>query len=371
MRAFDRFDARAFDPALGWARKHERKISALSLAGGFAFDSWAFGSIDHAMTQAAFIIYLLVAGITIAFLHVLESRPDGRKPSDKMRTILIAITQFALGCLLSGFCVFYIRSASITSSWPFLLAMAAIFIANEYMRRYHARLVFSALLFFFAIYSYAILLVPLVTHRIGRIPFLISGGVAAVLFFFFMQALARLGHDRYRGARMQVFAGMVLITIFLNVAYFLRLLPPLPLVLTDAGIYHQVTRQGANFQAAEEDEPAEWQALFGTHAIMHIQKGARLYLYSAIFAPHGLNTRIVHDWQWLQPGRGWVSQQRIFFPIQGGREDGYRYFTFKTAPRPGQWQVNIQTFDGRAVGRVRFAVEEQAVPPAVTTKILK
>jgi hypothetical protein len=30
--------------------------------------------------------------------------------------------------------------------------------------------VFSALLFFFAIYSYAILLVPL-DHRIGRIPF--------------------------------------------------------------------------------------------------------------------------------------------------------------------------------------------------------
>jgi len=371
MRAFDSFDAKTFEPAISWARKHERKISALSLAGGFAFDSVTFGRIDHALTQAVFIIYLLVAGIAIAVLHSLESRPDGRKPSDKTRTILVAITQFALGCLLSGFCVFYIRSASVTSSWPFLLAMAAIFIGNEYMRRYHARLVFSALLFFFAIYSYAILLVPLVTHRIGRIPFLISGAIAVVMFFFFMQALARLGHERYRIARMQVFAGMVLITVFLNLAYFLRLLPPLPLVLTDAGIYHQVTRIGSDFQAAEEDEPPAWQALFGTHAIMHVQKGAKLYLYNAVFAPRGLNTRIVHDWQWLQPGQGWVSQQRVSVPIQGGREDGYRYFTFKTAPRPGQWQVNIQTFDGRAVGRVRFAVEEQAVPPAVTIKTLK
>src|SRR3954468_5656711 len=292
------FSSTTFDPAIGWARRHERQISALSLAGGFAFDSATFGRIDHALTQAVFIIYLLVAGISIAVLHVLESRPDGRKPSDKTRTILVAITQFALGCLLSGFCVFYIRSASITSSWPFLLAMAAIFIGNEYMRRYHARLVFSGLLFFFAIYSYAILLVPLVIGRIGRIPFLASGGLALLVFFFFMRALAGLGHERYRGARMQVFAGMVLITIFLNVAYFLQLLPPLPLVLTDAGVYHQVTRLGPDFQAAEEDEPPEWQALFGTHAIMHIQKGARLYLYSAVFAPRGLNTRIVHDWQW-------------------------------------------------------------------------
>ena len=365
------FDTKAFEPAIGWARRHERQISALSLAGGFAFDSATFGRIDHAVTQAVFIVYLLVAGISIAVLHVLESRPDGRKPSDKTRTILVAITQFALGCLLSGFCVFYIRSASITSSWPFLLAMAAIFIGNEYMRRYHSRLVFAALLFFFTLYSYAILLVPVVIGRIGHIPFLISGAIAMLIFFFFMRALAQLGHERYRSARMQVLAGMVLITIFLNAAYFLRLLPPLPLVLTDAGVYHEVKRAGADFQAQQEEEPPEWQALFGTHAIMHVQKGAKLYLYNAVFAPRGLRTRIVHDWQWLQPGKGWVSQQRISVPITGGREDGFRYYTTKSSPRPGQWQVNIQTFDGRAVGRVRFAVEEQAVPPALGTRLLK
>src|ERR1700744_443355 len=231
------FSSTAFDPAIGWARRHERQISSLSLAGGFAFDSATFGRIDHALTQAVFIVYLLVAGVTIAVLHVLESRPDGKKPSDKTRTILVAITQFALGCLLSGFWVLYLRSASITSSLQVLLAMAAIFIGNEYMRRYHSRLVFSALLFFFALYSYAILLVPVVIGRIGRIPFLTSGAVAIVIFFFYMQALARLGHERYRGARMQIFGGMVLIALFLNTAYFLRVLPPLPLVLTDAGVY--------------------------------------------------------------------------------------------------------------------------------------
>jgi MFS family permease len=368
MRAFH---TKAFDPAISWARKHERQISALSLAGGFAFDSATFGQIDHALTQAVFIIYLLVAGISIAVLHVLESRPDGKKPSDKTRTILVALTQFALGCLLSGFCVFYIRSASLTSSWPFLLAMAAIFIGNEYMRRYHARLVFSAMLFFFAIYSYAILLVPLMVNRMGRIPFLGSGAVAVMIFFFYMQALARLGHERYRGARMQVFAGMALITVFLNTAYFLRVLPPLPLVLTGAGVYHDIKRVGTGYQAAEEDEPPEWQALFGTHAIMHVQKGAKLFLYSAVFSPRDLNTRIVHVWQWLDPGKGWQTQQRVTVAIKGGREDGYRFYTTKTAPRPGQWQVNIMTGDGGSVGRVRFAVEEQAVPPATKTKMLK
>jgi len=365
------FSTTAFDPAISWARRHERQLSALSLAGGFAFDSYAFGSIDHAATQAVFIVYLLVAGISIAVLHVLESRPDGRKPSDKTRTVLIVITQFALGCLLSGFCVFYIRSASVTSSWPFLLAMAAIFIGNEYMRRYHARLVFSALLFFFAIYSYAILLLPVVTGRMGPRWFLASGVLALVMFFLFMRTLAQLGHERYRGARMQIYAGMALITVALNAAYFMRVLPPLPLVLTDAGVYHSVKWTGADYKAEEEQEPPEWQALFGTRPILHIQPGARLYAYNAIFAPHGLRTQIVHDWQWLTPDKGWRSQQRVPLNISGGREDGFRSYSFKTAPRPGQWQVNILTRDGRSIGRVRFAVEEQAVPPATGTKILK
>jgi len=365
------FDPKAFEPAIRWARKHERQISALSLAGGFAFDSLSFGRIDHALTQAVFIIYLLAAGISIAVLHVLESRPDGRKPSDKTRTILVAATQFALGCLLSGFCVFYIRSASITSSWPFLLTMAAIFIGNEYMRRYHARLVFSALLFFFSLYSYAILLVPVVIGRIGRIPFLVSGVLAMVIFFFYMQALARLGHERYRGARMQVFGGMVLISLFLNLAYFLRVLPPLPLVLTAAGVYHDVRRDGAQYSASVEEEPPEWEGLFGTRPILHVQPGAKLFLYNAVFAPRGLHTRIVHDWLWLQPGKGWQSQQRVPVEISGGREDGFRFYTTKSAPKPGQWQVNILTGDGRSVGHVRFAVEQQAVPPAIVSKVLK
>src|SRR5471030_2636228 len=99
---------RALDDTIHWAKAHERHLSALSLAGGFAFDSYAFGRIDRPMTQAVFIVYLLVAGIAIAILHGLESRADGKKPSDRARAILTFATQFALGCLLSGFCVFYI-----------------------------------------------------------------------------------------------------------------------------------------------------------------------------------------------------------------------------------------------------------------------
>jgi Protein of unknown function (DUF2914) len=362
---------RAFESTLTWAKAHERHLSAISMAGGFAFDSYAFGRIDHAITQAVFIVYLLVAGIAIAALHGLESRPEARRPTQRTRTILLTVAQFALGCLLSGFCVFYIRSASVIASWPFLLFMAAIFIGNEYFRRYHSRLVFAALLFFFTLYSYSILLVPLVLGRIGTVPFLMSGAIAVVLFVVYTRALARLGHERYAGARRQIAYGMAIITLLINVFYFLKVFPPLPLVLTEAGVYHDVRRTPAGFQITEEEVPARWRDLFGAYPVLHIQHGAKLYLYSAVFAPQGLATRVRHEWQWLDPAsRNWTTQSRVGMAIHGGREDGFRVYSIKASPRPGQWRVNIQTVDGRAIGRVRFAVEEQAVPPAVMTKTL-
>ena len=122
----------------------------------------------------------------IAVLHRLESGPE--KPSPRAHTFLVAATQFALGALLSGFCVFYIRSASIGASWPFLLFMAAIFVGNEYFRAYTSRLVFAALLFFFSLYSYAILLVPVAMARIGSVSFLISGALAVAVFFLYAAA---------------------------------------------------------------------------------------------------------------------------------------------------------------------------------------
>ena len=57
---------------------------------------------------------------------------------------------------------------------------------------------------------------------------------------------------------------------------FFRIFPPLPLVLTDAGVYHGVTRAGRDFQALAEDEPPRWQALFGTNPVLHIRPHDKL-----------------------------------------------------------------------------------------------
>jgi len=337
------------------------------MAGGFAFDSYAFGRIDRPMTQAVFVAYLVIAGGSIAVLHQLESKPD--KPSARLHAGLVAATQFSLGALLSGFCVFYIRSASLGASWPFLLFMAAIFIGNEYFRAYASRLVFAALLFFFSLYSFAILLVPVAMARIGAVSFLISGALAVAAFFIYMRFLAFMGHDRYRGARKQIAAGTLAIAGLINAFYFARIFPPLPLVLSDAGVYHDIKREGADFKVLSEDEPPRWRALFGTFPVLHVAPSEKLYLFSAVFAPADLSTRIVHEWQWRNARGDWITEQTLSIPISGGREDGFRFYTTHTV-HPGEWRVNIDSMDGRAIGRVRFSVTVSSKAPALTAKTL-
>src|SRR3569832_1208266 len=74
------------------AHRYERHLSAVSLAGGYAFDSYTFGRVDHASTHIVFVAYLLVAGLAIATSHRLESRGPARQPSERARTILTAVT---------------------------------------------------------------------------------------------------------------------------------------------------------------------------------------------------------------------------------------------------------------------------------------
>lgn len=360
---------RPIKTVIAFAHQYERHLSAISMVGGYVFDSFAFGRVDHISTHIVFVAYLAIAGGAIAVSHRLESRPPENQPSQRTRTILTAVTQFALGCLLSGFCVFYLRSASLWSSWPYLLLLAGVFIGNEFFKAYTTRFTLSLLLYFFALFSYAILFVPVLIAMLGIIPFMISGVLALAVFWFYMDVLAWLGRERYRQVRMRILVGTLAIYAAMNLFYLMKVLPPLPLALADAGVYHSVKKVGTAYNVVEEPQP--WTSRLGAPPVLHLKADEKPFLYASVFAPARVTTEIIHRWEWYDPAvRKWLPQSNVRFSINGGRDGGYRAYSFKNRARPGAWRVDITTGDGRALGRIRFAVVLSDPPLPLVPKTL-
>jgi hypothetical protein len=80
-----------------------------------------------------------------------------------------------------------------------------------------------------------------------------------------------------------------------------------------------------------------------------------LVVFTAIYAPAGLRQPVRHVWR----REGQVVDVVPLAPVHGGRREGFRTYSRKTAfPAivAGRWTVDVVTDSGQLVGRVRFRV---------------
>src|SRR5690606_22124040 len=89
---------------------------------------------------------------------------------------------------------------------------------------------------------------------------------------------------------------------------------------------------------------------------IHLVAGERLYCVTSVFAPRGLRARLYHHWQYYDSQQGWISTERIGFDLEGGRDGGFRGYTYKQNVPAGEWRVNIETEYGRTVAIHKFVV---------------
>jgi len=359
---------------LAWVERYERHLSALAMVVGFIFDSLFFERVDIWQTQVVFAAYTLTCLIAIPTLQWLEGRREKRGVEPRLaryvRALLPLATQFALGGFWSGFVVFYGRSAVLGASWPFLVFLVLVLLGSEYFSSYHARLVFTSVLFFFALYSYTIFALPVYTGVIGATQFLVSGAIAVGAFAVFTLLLRLVAGDRFKKDVWRIRAGAITVLVLMNIFYFTDILPPLPLSAVAGGVYHELTHVPGSYIGATESE--SWSvAYLGVTPTLHFVRGDLAYAYSAVFAPTSLTTKIVHQWQWYNPmKKSWVTRATIAYPIVGGRDAGYRGYSQVYMTNEGSWRVDIKTGDGRLVDRIPFSVLFVETEPETTQKEL-
>jgi len=351
---------RSTEELLHW---HERFISPLTLLVGFTLDNFALKRVDLFWGNVLLFSYLAVAATGIVIFHLIESGRWRSRFLLKILPFVPATIQFGFGGLFSGFVILYSHSAALATSWIFVVLLALLMIGNERFRRYYTQFAFQASILFLALLTFMLFFLPLITGKLGTMMFFASQAIAIGVTLLFVRSFALAAPEVFKPARWTLRKSVASILLIFNILYFTNAIPPLPLSLKEAGVYHGVERAGDVYQLRAE--PLQWyQKYLNYNTTFHRAPGERVYVFTAVFAPTKISTTIEHHWQRYDEARGeWIEKSSVGFAIQGGRDGGYRGYTIFDKAEAGAWRVDVES-GGKLIGRVSFRIEEVGVPVA-------
>lgn len=347
--------------------RHESRVAAAFFAAGFVFDMATVGRIDSWATIGQQAIYLAVALIALLQMLLEQDQPP-RAPGGFILKrwyyeYRSALVHFLMGALLNLYAIFYFKSSSLLVSFGFLGFLVALLLANELRRAKSAGLSFKFALLGLCFLSFFAYLVPVLVGSISLVLFLLSMLAGCVPFLVAAWVIGRSSPAKSGLVRRQILLPLGCVLVGFLSFYLFRLIPPVPLSIPFIGVYHQVERAGDSYRLTHE-RPA-WRFWHNGDQSFLAQPGDKVYVFFRIFSPARFSDQVQMRWHWKDPARGWTPHDTIPIRIVGGREQGFRGYGVKSNYQPGEWKVQVETLDGREIGRVYFDLV--AVPQALRT----
>lgn len=346
--------------------RNERRVTVISFASGFVFDIITADRIDSWLLIGQQLAYLGV----IAAILLQNFFAEGRQEPDPATLPLLkrlyaeyhtVIVHFLLGSMLSLYTIFFFKSSSLFASFGFLGILVLLLVANESRR-------FKALgpsvrftLFALCLLSFSAGLVPIFIGSIGTLVFMASMLVACIPIAVIYRRIRIHAPERQMQARRQILVpfGMMLV-LFLSL-YVLRVIPPVPLSIPYIGVYHNVERTEEHYLLSHE-RPF-WRVWHNGDQHFRAQPGDRVFVFFRIFSPARFADQVTLRWYLKADPGGWILQDAIPINIIGGREHGFRGYGVKSNYQPGDWKLEVETTDGREIGRIYFTLETAPESP--------
>jgi hypothetical protein len=335
---------------------------------GVTYDTITLTRIDRLLDNLILLFYLSLLGLLI----ILAGRADlagagavGGPPAwlARARPYYPHAIQFLLGGLFSAYAIFYSQSASLTGTAVFFAVLVTFLVANEMFKDRLSNLRLLVGLYALVCFSFFTFFLPVLTGFMNMFVFLIGAALSLAVTLRVVELIYAGAPNR--STRDVVLTGapaVVLIAVLVGF-YFLHWIPPVPLSMKFAGVYHTIEKIDGRYRLSFE-EGAWYQFWKRSDDPFHGPGPA--YGFTAVFAPVALHTTIIHHWQYRSAGRSdrnFVTTDRIPMTIAGGREGGYRGYTTKSKLDPGEWRVDVETNDGRVIGRIGFHVVEAREEP--------
>lgn len=370
------------------AFKARRAFPAVAFFGGFLWDAATLGTRITSLDLFLLLGYLVGAALILIWLGrrraPFESAPvtgaantpvtgpvtglatgpantqaTGASASGPTRTWKQALLeegpdlalQFCFGGLFSALVIFYFLSSSYLPGLFLVLGLAALLTVNEFLEGHYQRFTLSWTLFATCAILFLNFALPHLFRSVHPIWFYLSTALG-----YGLVVLVRRASPRARGSLKPAAA----VAVALTGLYLVNAIPPVPLVKKRLQIVRALERTPAGYVAKIETPPL-WAPWRDTDRKVHQAAGEKVFCYTSVFLPPGISTTLYHVWQHRDAKTGkWVTWSRIGFPVRGGRQDGYRGYTFKRNLTPGKWQVRVETESGRVLGLNRFTVVAQA-----------
>ncbi|MGE3973615.1 MAG: DUF2914 domain-containing protein [Bdellovibrionales bacterium] len=340
--------------AMSFYQKHEHKVPALFFIGGFIFDVITLDRIDSLFSLIQQTVYLIIIGILlVAESYELFNRLQMPPWVQKLLGYREMAVHFLFGSLLSTYTLFFLKSSSLFTSFVFVGLIAALLILNELPRFQKYGLMMRFALYALCLTCFFSYLMPILLRHIGLLPFTLSLLASISIISLFVWHLRRRKFDENFIRKEVAMPSVAVLAIFLFL-YIFQMIPPVPLSLTDVGVYYSAEKSDGKFKMGYyRDWWRFWQKGAQTFSARPEDK---IYFFVSLFSPSHFSDKVQIRWLFKDPKYGWANTDIIPLAISGGRDAGYRGYALKSNYQPGAWQVRVETSDGREIGRLYFDV---------------
>lgn len=351
-------------------KKHSAKLDVAFFVIGFIFDAWLVSYPDKLLVvlHQALYLFLIATLIHYEFLFQLEKW----KPSEKILKIWpyrdLAL-HFFLGTLLNIYSLFYIKSASLFSSVVFLVLMIAMIFANELpVVKKSKKINLKVGLYSICLFSFFSVVFPIIFGFIGIVPFSLS--IASTIGVLFLQLiLLRKVVDDFIVLLHGILKPVISVVLIFCVFYFFGLIPPVPLSVKEQGVYHSLEKRDSHYYlSTDQNENEFWN--FGK-TTFQAAPGDKIYFYSQIYSPARISDEIIVHWFKEDNLGNWESMDKVPVTIVGGRDEGYRIFTFKSNYDAGEWKIVVETSTGVEISRLYFKIIMVDVDPTRSFRVIE
>lgn len=334
-------------------KKYERYLPAVFFGLGFLLDIMTLGEIDDFSNILIFTSYLIFSGAFLAFEYQeINEFESNNKVFQFIFDYRNDIFHFFLGALLSAFTLFYFKSSSLATSFLFLIFMMSVLLLNETSFFQKNGIIVRTTMMKLCLLSYFILIIPTALGQAGSMIFafcmVISLVLSGIAFFW----LSKKRDNKEKNLKELLYPHLIVAGIFI-LLYLAKVLPPVPLSIKYIGIYHDVKKEENSYIVREERQ--SWKFWQNGDQVFKARPGDKVYVFAKIYSPGGFAGKVYI--RWLKDTEdGWVTSDKIPLSITGGRNKGFRGYSYKANYEPGEWQVRIETDNGLEIGRISLEI---------------